>query len=211
MWELISRGGPVMGLIVACAFVAIAVFFERLFHLHRAQIRVPDFLEGIFNVVRAGNLAEAVSLCEETPGPVARLMRTAVLHIDEDPAVMERALDRAGLIEIPRIQRRAIVLATVAYMAPLLGLLGTVLGLVEVSIGMHAGAPLVHAGDLAGGLGIALLTTAAGLSVGIPAAAGYNFLLSRVDALLLDMENAASEIEAFHVRFRNRRGPKEVR
>lgn len=202
MLELLKQGGPVMWAVFVCGVTATAVFFERLFHLHRAQIRTPDFLEGIFNIVRAGKLTEAVSLCEETPGPVARLMRTAVLHLEDEPDRLDRAVEQAGLAEIPRLQRRAITLSTIAYIAPLLGLLGTVVGLLELAAEMHAGAPLVHMGDLAGGLWRALLTTAAGLAVALPSAVGYNVLLARVDALLLDMETAASEIDAFLVRLR---------
>ena len=202
MFELIHKGGPVMWIILAASVAAVAVFLERLFHLHRAQIRAPDFLEGIFNIVRAGKLTEAVSLCEETPGPVARLVRAAVLHLDDEPDRLDRAVDHAGLAEIPRLQRRVIALSTLAHIAPLLGLLGTVTALLEIAAEMHAGAPLVHMGDLAGGLWHALLSTAAGLAVAIPAAVGYHVLLSRVDALLQDMETAASELDAFRVRLK---------
>ena len=202
MLELLQQGGPIMWAIFACALAATAIFFERLFHLHRAQIRIPDFLEGIFNIVRAGKLTEAVSLCEETPGPVARLVRAAVLHLEDEPDRLGRAVDHAGLAEIPRLQRRVIALSTLAYIAPLLGLLGTVTGLLEIAAQMQAGAPLVHMGDVATGLWHALLTTAAGLAVAIPAAVGYHVLLSRVDALLQDMETAASELDAFRVRLK---------
>ncbi len=210
MFELLKDGGPIMVLIFACGFAAAAVFLERLFHLHRAQIHVPDFIDGLFNVMRAGHVTEAVTLCESTPGPVARLLRAAVLHHEAPAAEVRRAVEDAGRAEIPRIERRVNVLATIAHIAPLLGLLGTVLGMLEVTAAIRATAPLAHAGDLAGGLWRALLTTAAGLAVAIPSAAAYNVLLARIDALLLDMETAASEVNVFLARLR-RTGPEAGR
>ncbi len=193
-----------MVLIGATSVVGMAVFLERLFHLHRAQIHARDFLEGIFTVLRSGNLAEAVSLCDEAPGPVARIVRAALLHYDDDPADLRRAIEEAGLAEIPRLEHRVPLVRTVAHAAPAMGLLGTVLGMARLLLVLQQQGPLVHAGDLAGGLRQALVTTAAGLAVAIAARVGYDLLVARVEAILLDMERASGEIAGYLARERSR-------
>jgi len=197
MMELLQRGGPVMWLHLAAALGVTVIFLERLFHLHRAQIRSDDFLKGIYNILRRGNVVEAVSICEETPGPVAHVVRAAILQHDEPAGAVRRAVESAGIEELPRLEGRLGLLATIAQIEPLVGLLGTVLGMVEVLVTIQQKAPLVQAGDLAGGLWQALISTAAGLAVAIPAYAAYNFLVSRVESLVLDMEWAAVEIVTF--------------
>jgi biopolymer transport protein ExbB len=200
MISLLHEGGPVMGLLLAMAVIAVAIFLERLFHLHRAQIRADDFLEGIFNVLKRRNIVEAVSICEETPGPVAHIVRAAVLHHDEDLPAIQQALEEAGLAEVPRLERNMNLLATIAQISPLAGLLGTVLGMMDMVVAMHQNAPLIHSGDLASGLWKALLTTAAGLAVAIPSYAAYNFLIARVESVVLDMERASVDIYVFLTR-----------
>ena len=197
MLELIQKGGAVMWLILAASVLGAAVFLAKLYDLHRAQIRSGDFLKGIYNILNRHNIVEAVSICEETPGPVASIVRAAVLHHGEDRPVIAQAIEEAGLAEVPRLERNLTVLATIAQIAPMMGLLGTVLGMIRVLLVIEQKAPLVHAGDVLGGLWQALLTAAAGLAVGIPAYAGYNLLVSRVESIVLDMERAAVDILAF--------------
>jgi biopolymer transport protein ExbB len=197
MMQLIVKGGSMMWLIVACSVLAAAIFFKKLFDLHRAQINGDSFLKGLYNILGKRNIVEAVSICDETPGPVASLVRTAILHHDEDRDSIRRAIEETGLSEIPRLERHLGMLATLAQITPLLGLLGTVLGMMQVMLAIQQKAPLVHAGDLMGGLWQALISTAAGLAVAIPAYAGYNFLVGRVETIVLDMEKAAAEILAY--------------
>lgn len=197
MLELIHKGGPVMWLIFAASFLGVAVFLAKLYDLHRAQIRSSDFLKGIYNILNRHNIVEAVSICEETPGPVAGIVRAAILRHDEERPVIAQAIEEAGLAEVPRLERNLTVLATLAQITPLLGLLGTVLGMIQVLRIIEQKAPLVHAGDVLGGLWQALLTAAAGLAVAIPAYAGYNLLVSRVESIVLDMERAAVDILAY--------------
>lgn len=197
MIQLILKGGPMTWLILACSLVAATVFLKKLFDLHRAQIKWDDFLKGIFNILNRRNIVEAVSICEETPGPVASVVRTAILHHDEDADDIRQAIEEAGLAEVPRLERGLSLLATLAQITPLMGLLGTVLGMMQALLAIQAKAPLVHAGDLTAGLWQALISTAVGLAVAIPVYAGYNFLVSRVSSIVLDMERAAVEILAF--------------
>jgi len=197
MQEMINAGGPMVWVILAAGVLAATVFVERLFHLHRAQIKSDDFLKGIYNILNRGNIVEAVSICEDTPGPVADVVRAAILNHDAAVPEMEKAVQEAGLLEIPRLERNISTLATVAQLAPLLGLLGTVLGLMQNLLVIQQKAPLVQPGDLAGGLWQALISTAAGLTLAIPAHAAYNLLVSRVESILLDMERASVEIIAY--------------
>lgn len=197
MIELINSGGPVMWLIIACAWIALVIFLERFFHLHRAQIKIDDFLNGITTNLMHGNDLEAVSICDQTPGPAAHLVRTALLHRDDSKDELVKAVQQAGICEIPRLERHMNLLITLAQVLPMLGLFGTVLGLLNIFSALLAGSPLANIGDLSGGLWTALITTAAGLGAGIPAYAGYHFLVSRVESIALDMEQTAGEIIYF--------------
>jgi len=197
MWELMVKGGWIMWPIMACSIAAAVLFFERVFHLHRAQIKPDDFLNGIYTIVNRGNTAEAVSICDQTPGPVAHMVRTALLHSDEPPPELKQTINKAGLGEIPRLEKNLGGLLTLAQLTPLLGLMGTVVGLIRIFMVMEQNAPLAEIGDLSAGIWQALTTTAVGIAVSIPAFAAYNFLLSRVENITLNMEYAAEEIYRF--------------
>jgi biopolymer transport protein ExbB len=199
MLELMVKGGWLMWPILICSMVGTVLFFERVFHLHRAQIKQDDFLNGIYTIVNRGNTAEAVSICDQTPGPVAHIVRTGLLHADEKPEELKQTIAKAGLGEIPRLEKNLGGLLTIAQITPLLGLMGTVVGLIEVFIGMEQNAPLAEISDLSGGIWMALVTTAFGLCVSIPAFSGYNFLLSRVERITLNMEYSAAEVYHFLV------------
>lgn len=197
MWELMVKGGWIMWPIMACSVAAAVLFFERVFHLHRAQIKPDDFLNGIYTIVNRGNIAEAVSICDQTPGPVAHMVRTALLHSDEPSLDLKQTINKAGLGEIPRLEKNLGGLLTIAQVTPLLGLMGTVVGLIRIFMVMEQHAPLVEIGDLSAGIWQALTTTAVGIAVSIPAFAAYNFLLSRVENITINMEYAAEEIYRF--------------
>ena len=192
--SLLLKGGTMMWVLLLVSAVAVAVFIERLLHYHRAQINSMEFLAGVRNVLKRDNVVEALSICDATPGPVARLVKVAVLSRDRGRDGVREALEEAGLIEVPRLEEKINLLATVAQIAPLLGLLGTVLGFVDIFStvqlqGSHANIQL-----LAGGIWKALISTAGGLAVSIPSYAAYNYLVSRVNSIVLDMEKAATEI-----------------
>jgi biopolymer transport protein ExbB len=191
---ILRTGGPVFFLILLAGAVAIVVFIERFFHCHRAQINSTEFLNGVRNVLRRDNVVEAISICDATPGPVARLVKTAILNRDNGRDRVREALEEAGLAEVPRLEEKLNLLATIAQLAPLLGLFGTVLGLMTTFQGIQHAGPTAHAGDLSDGVWKALICCAAGLAVSIPAHAAYNYLVSRVNSIVLDMERAATEI-----------------
>ena len=197
MENLIGQGGPVIWLLLGCGVFATLVFLERLFNLHRAQIAADDFLKGVYNILNRDNLVEAATICEEAPGPVARLALAAVLHHDDTLENIGRSIEDAGLEEIPRMERGLGWLATLARITPLIGLFGTVLGMMEMLLEARRNAPLVQSADLTGGLWAALSATALSLVIAILAYAGYNLLVARVEAILLDMERSASALMNF--------------
>ena len=193
----IAEGGLVLWVILVFFIAEMGVFFERLLHMRRAAINYADFLKGIRTILGRGNDSEAVAICEDTPGPVAALVRTAIQHRHEPQHLLRQAIDNTGRIELSRLERRIGTIATITYIAPLLGLLGTVFGITETVLVMHNQIPLVDASQVTGGLLRALSTTAAGLMVAAPGYAMYNLLVGRIDRMAFDMEAVATEIVAF--------------
>src|SRR5439155_18958098 len=112
--------------------VGLVVFIERFLHCHRAQINSIEFLNGVRTVLKKENVVEALSICDATPGPVARLVKTAILNRERGREGVREALEEAGLAEVPRLEEKLNLLATIAQLAPLLGLLGTVLGFIHI-------------------------------------------------------------------------------
>src|SRR2546421_4312953 len=130
--ELLKTGGPVLWLIILTSAVAIVVFIERVLHCHRAQINSIEFLNGVRNVLKRDNVVEAISICDATPGPVARLVKTAILSRDRGRERVREAVEEAGLTEVPLLEERLNLLATIGQIAPLLGLLGTIIGFIRI-------------------------------------------------------------------------------
>jgi biopolymer transport protein ExbB len=181
-------------LILLASAVAVVVFVQRVLHYHREQINSMEFLNGVRNVLRRDNVIEALSICDATPGPVARLVKVAILNRDRGRDGVREALEEAGLVEVPPLEDKLNLIATVAQIAPLMGLLGTVLGFIKIFSRIRAQGTMAHIETLAGGIWEALICTAAGLAVAIVCYAAYNYLVNRVNAIVLDMEKAATEI-----------------
>lgn len=181
-------------MILAASAVALVVFIQRLLHYHREQINSVEFLAGVSNVLKRGNVLEAVSICDATPGPVARLVRAAILSRDRGREGVREALEENGLMEVPRLEEKLNLLATIAQIAPLMGLLGTSLGLIRVFYKLEELGMRAHSEDLSRGIWEAMITTSAGLALAIFAYAAYNYLVSRMNSIVLDMEKASSEI-----------------
>jgi len=190
----LKLGGPMIWVILFVSAVAITVFIERVLHYHRAQINSMEFLNGVRNVLKRDNVVEAISICDATPGPVARLVKVAILNREKGREGVREALEEAGLVEVPPLEEKLNLLATIAQIAPLLGLLGTALGFIRVFSRLQAQGTMASVQQLSGGIWEALICTAAGLAVAVPCYAAYNYLVSRVNAIVLDMEKAATEI-----------------
>jgi biopolymer transport protein ExbB len=191
---LIVKGGPMLWVILFARAAAITVFIERVLHYHRAQINSTEFLNGVRTVLKRDNVVEALSICDATYGPVARLVKTAILSREYGRERVREALEEAGLAEVPRLEEKLSLLATIAQLAPLLGLLGTVLGFIKIFAQMEHDGLMANIASLSTGVWEALICTAAGLAVAIPAHAAYNYLVNRVNEIVLDMEKAANEI-----------------
>src|ERR1043165_8041165 len=190
----LKLGGIMIWPILLASAVAVVVFIERVLHFHRAQINSMEFLSGVRNVMKRDNVVEALSICDATPGPVARLVKVAVLNRERGREGVREALEEAGLMEVPRLEEKLNVLATLAQIAPLLGLLGTVMGFLDIFAALQSAGAHAHMEQLAGGIWKALISTAGGIAVAIPCYADYNYLVGRVNSIVLDMEKAASEI-----------------
>ncbi len=183
-----------MWLLGGLGLAALVVFVERGLFLHRAQIRSTEFLNGIKNLLEKDRLMEGLTLCEETPGPVAKLVKAGLRHASDDEVALRFAVQEAALIELPVLERRIGALAAIAQIAPLFGLLGTLLGMIRTFWQFSQGGSYATPEVLAAGMWEALLTAAAGLVVAIPAHLGRYFLAGRVRTLVQDMEWSGNEL-----------------
>ena len=199
--KMMSDGGPVMWLILFCSLTAMIIFLEKWFQFHREQINVGELITGLFNVLRRDGYVEAITLCDNTPGPVPMVLNAAILAHQRGEKKLDNAISGACLDEVARLERHLNILGTIGYIAPLLGLLGTVLGLMEAFQAVHATASVyLSVTELAQAVNKALITTASGLAVAIFCYTSYNYLHARLNAITLDIEKAASEISAFFER-----------
>ena len=186
-------GCPMFWVLAILALVAVVTFFGRFVDLRRAQVDYEDFLKGVVNVLDRGNADEALAICEDTAAPVASVVATAIRHRGESARLLREAVDSQGRAQVSRLDRRLAVLAIIAQTAPLLGLLGTVVGFVRAVMAANA-SELVSRTTLMGGVMEALVSTAAGLVVAILASVMYGFLRVRLDRIVVDLEAAASQV-----------------
>jgi len=192
--EYLQKGGLLMWPILVCSIISIAVFGERLFYLHRATIHVGEFLKGLANLIKRRNFAEALHECAGTPGPVARVIHAAIIRHDAPRSELRDIVQEAGQLEVPKLERFLGVLATLAYLAPLIGLLGTVAGMIEAFGLVSSNGGYATVTELSIGIYKSLLTTAAGLVVAPPTFVGYSYLSARINILMHDMERAGIEV-----------------
>jgi biopolymer transport protein ExbB len=163
-------------------------------YCHRSQINSAEFLNGVRTVLKRDNVVEAISICDATPGPVARIVKTAILNRDRGRERVREAVEEAGLTEVPRLEEKLNLLATIAQIAPLLGLLGTIIGFIDIFNKVQEAGLYANIGLLSHGIWESLICAAAGIAVAIPVHAGYNYLVSRINKIVLDMERTAAEI-----------------
>jgi biopolymer transport protein ExbB len=206
--NLLSRGGPMMWVLGALAVLLVMVFIERVLFLHRGQISPEAFLEGIRNILARRRLVEALTVCEETPGPVAAVVKAALLQAGADGERMRLHVQEAALNEVPLLERRIGALAVVAQVAPLVGLLGTVLGMISTFAAFEQGGNYAMAAALSRGMWQALVSAAGGLLLAIPAHLAHHFLSARVRALVRDVEWSGNEIMKYLIT-EYKKGPAE--
>jgi len=200
LWQVFLAGGPVMWPILLCSIFALAIALEKFWYLHKIRIDTQDFLNRILDKMKRRDTKEALQICDSTLSPIANILKAGILKYDRPRPQIIEAIEDASLYEIPRIEKNLTALATIAHVSPLLGLLGTVTGMVRCFQIIQAKATTFHPvspGDLAGGIWEALLTTVAGLIVAIPTFVAYNYLVSRINHFILEMEKASTELVNF--------------
>jgi biopolymer transport protein ExbB len=196
-FSLFVKGGPMIWVLFALGLMGVVVFVERALYLHRGQIAAKSFLDGIKNILAKRRLVEALTVCEETPGPVAAVVKAALLHADDSAESMRFHVQEAAIIELPAIERRLGAISAVAQVAPMVGLLGTVLGMATTFLAFEKGGDYATASALSGGMWQALLATVGSLLLAIPAHLAHHFLNGRVRALVRDVEWSGNEIMKF--------------
>jgi biopolymer transport protein ExbB len=205
--SLLARGGPMMWVILALGVLLLVLFVERTLYLHRGQIRPAAFVEGIKNILAKRRIVEALTVCEETPGPVAVVVKTALLHAGDDEVKLRFAVQEAAVVELPALERRLGSIAAVAQVAPLVGLLGTMLGLLTTFQAFMQGGEYATARALSAGMWQALLASVGSLLVAIPAHLCHHFLSGRVRAIVRDIEWSANEIMRYLLTDYRGKGP----
>ncbi|NQT28302.1 MAG: MotA/TolQ/ExbB proton channel family protein [Candidatus Omnitrophica bacterium] len=200
MWELISKSGWLIIPIILSSFFSVAIIVERLLFYFSIKSNNLLVISKILDLVRKNKITEAIDICEKNPFYATNILKSGLSHYEEAKDVIKEAMENTSLYEIPKLERNLNFLSTIAHISPLLGLLGTVVGLVKcfyiieqktVSMG------LVNPSDLAGGIWEALLTTVAGLCVAIPSYIMYNYFVHKVNLLTLGAERAATELLEF--------------
>lgn len=194
MIETLVAGGPVMVPIGLCSLIAVVVFLERIWSLRRGAIVPRSFCVELIELLRQGRFDDALTVCRKGNLPAGRLLEVAVQARALPRSEIKERLEEVGRREGAELERFIPVLGTIASIAPLLGLLGTVLGMILTFQAIQIEGGLADVADLAGGISQALVTTFAGLCVGIPAVMANRYLLSRVDGLLLDLEEASVKV-----------------
>lgn len=188
------KGGIIMYPIALCSIVAAAIWFDRLAVLRQARVDTKSFMERIRETVGRGGIKEALGLCELTPGPIATIFKAGLVKSDRPRQEIKEAIEAAGGREIRLLEKRFDWLMTIASIAPLLGFLGTVTGMVRTFQVVQLLGGYVDAAALAGGIWEALLTTVFGLGVAIPVILVHNYLVNRVESLVWEMEESSEEL-----------------
>ena len=193
---LFSDGGWMMYPLVLCSLIALGVIIAKAWTLYQAHHGTARVLQSVAEKAMAGHTDEAMAIAAETPGPAAAILLVGLRRIRHKTLVqgeIEKAVATTGAIELGFLERGLVILATVANVAPLMGFLGTVAGMI-LAFGAIERAGDVDPSLVAGGIKVALLTTAAGLIIAIPVNIAYNFFVTRIDRLIMDMEHGAQEI-----------------
>lgn len=187
MFDFFIKGGFLMYPILICSLLAITIFFERMFYLKSIKTKSKKFVFRVKNLVKKGSIELAISACRKSPTPISNIMLAGLIKFGRGRDEIKEAIEDRANQEIPLLEGNLSTLSTIGNIAPLLGLLGTVFGMIQsfnVITLMGVGNPEA----LSGGISVALLTTAFGLSVAIPTIVAYNYLSHRVDKLIREME-----------------------
>jgi biopolymer transport protein ExbB len=191
--ERFNEGGNFMWPVLICLIIGLAIAFERIITLNRADIDTRKFLTNVKQALEEGGIAQAEEVCAQTRGPVASVFQAGLLRADEGVEAVEKAVVSYGSIEMSFLERGLVWLSLFISIAPMLGFLGTVIGMIAAFDAIES------AGDIspslvAGGIKVALLTTAFGLIVGVILQFFYNYAVSKIDRIVVEMEDASIEL-----------------
>jgi biopolymer transport protein ExbB len=196
--QTFQDGGWMMWPLLACALLGLILIVWKLFDVSTKAARTSRFLREVDALIAQRKLKEALALARESTAPAARILAAGLERQDEGSERVMKAIENVGLIEMANLERGLVWLATVSNVAPLLGFLGTVIGMIQAFEAIEA-AGEVEATVVAGGIKVALVTTAAGLAIAIPINIAHNYFVTRVDRLVIDMEESAQKmIDAIH-------------
>ena len=191
MLDYVSRGGIVMVPILICSVLALIIIIERLWSLRRNQIFRFNILDTIEHLLHEHKIAEATTLCKRHDSAMTRLVLVALLNAERPKAEIKELIEDHGRQEVPFLERYLTTLGTIASIAPFLGLLGTVVGLLRVFEAISQEGGVTNAAILSSGIQNALITTVAGLCVAIPSLVAYNYFARRAEGIILEVERIA--------------------
>lgn len=192
--SMFLKGGILMWPILAFSIIGTAIIIEKFIVLRNTKLNIPSFLIKIRTMLKKKDIQSAVAHCMETKTPIANIIRKGLKKHKYGHQRVVEAIDNAGRQEITKLEKGLSTLATIAGVAPLLGFLGTVTGMIQAFMRVQELQGAAGPSDLAGGIWEALITTAFGLIVGIPALAFYNYLLSMINKIVMDMELVANDV-----------------
>lgn len=198
-YQFLAKGGVLMIPILLCSVVALGIFLERLWALRRVRVIPQTFVQKVGKLIHTGQFERAQDLCDRSETSISDVLGAGLRHVGKDRATIKEVMEETGRRVASDLERGIGVLSSVAAIAPLLGLLGTVTGMIKVfqrvvnQVGTD-GAGVVNAGALAAGIWEALITTAAGLSVAIVAFLMFKMVTSIVDRLLVEMEERSLDM-----------------
>lgn len=192
---LTSNWNLILIIIGGCSILSFTIFIERLIHLRKSEIDTNQFIINMRKSIRDGNIVEAIGICENTGGTIANIIKAGLIKHNRPKERIENAMEMAGLIEIAQLEKNAKTLSMIAYITPLIGLLGTVLGFIQAFAEMRmSGLVDISATRIGEAMEYALVTTAAGLVVAIPSIIAYNYIVNRIEGFVLEIQTSSSEI-----------------
>lgn len=195
--NIIDKGGLMMWPMIFISLLGLMFTIERAIYLHKGKIRAAEFLAGIKNLLEKNRLVEALTVCEETSTPVSNVIKAALLSHDQPEEKMEAAVEAAAFAEMPNLQRRLGTIAMIARIAPLMGLIGTVISIYLAISALEVEGNFVNAAILSKFIIQALIATATGLVIAMIAWIIHHFLEGRVKSIVHDMEWVAHDILQF--------------
>lgn len=194
MVDILEQGGVIMWIIISLSVVAAVIIIERLLFFRKIRLDEEKMINRLKSTLQKSHFDEALSICENNPSPITNLMRVGIEHRSYPSETIKQTILDAANLEIPSMEKHLPALGTITHIAPLLGLLGTVTGNISAFGVLSRLGSVGDPGLLAKGIAEALLTTAAGLIVAIPAIIFYNYLANKVNHIIIRLENRVNEL-----------------